>query len=153
MLPRRMEHRVKPLDSSDAEAVASLHRASYDAALPWLAGRYTPEQDRFFFETLVFAQCRVWGVLDAGSLQGFIACRDGWIDQLYVRPGAQGRGIGSALIAQAKAVYPALQLWTFQRNAGAQRFYERHGFVAVESSDGSRNEEREPDRRYFWRSV
>jgi hypothetical protein len=26
----------------------------------------------------------------------------------------------------------AVDLWTFQRNAGARRFYERNGFVAME---------------------
>ena len=33
-------------------------------------------------------------------------------------------------------------------NTDARRFYERHGFTAVASSDGSDNEEREPDVRY-----
>jgi hypothetical protein len=43
-----------------------------------------------------------------------------------------------------------LQLWTFQINRRAQQFYERHGFAAVEWTDGSANEEREPDVRYMW---
>jgi hypothetical protein len=30
-------------------------------------------------------------------------------------------------------------------NAGARRFYERHGFSAIEFTDGSANEERCPD--------
>jgi hypothetical protein len=33
-------------------------------------------------------------------------------------------------------------------NAGARRFYEREGFVAVDSTDGHGNEERAPDVRY-----
>ena len=41
-----------------------------------------------------------------------------------------------------------VDLWTFQRNAGARRFYERNGFVAMEFTDGASNEEREPDVRY-----
>ncbi len=44
-----------------------------------------------------------------------------------------------------------MQLWTFQRNARARRFYEARGFVPVEATDGSRNEEKEPDVRYLWR--
>ena len=43
-----------------------------------------------------------------------------------------------------------LQLWTFQVNEAARRFYERQGFVAAESTDGSGNEERSPDVRYTW---
>ena len=42
------------------------------------------------------------------------------------------------------------QLWTFQSNHGARRFYERHGFVAVQHTDGD-NEEGAPDVRYEWR--
>ena len=41
-----------------------------------------------------------------------------------------------------------VNLWTFQRNTGARRFYERNGFIAVELTDGASNEEREPDVRY-----
>jgi ribosomal protein S18 acetylase RimI-like enzyme len=46
-----------------------------------------------------------------------------------------------------------LALWTFQVNVAAQRFYERHGFIAVERTDGLRNEEREPDVRYVWQPL
>jgi len=35
-------------------------------------------------------------------------------------------------------------------NGPAQRLYERHGFVAVERTDGAGNEECEPDVRYVW---
>lgn len=45
------------------------------------------------------------------------------------------------------------QLWTFQRKARARRFYKARGFVAVEQTDGSRNEEKEPDVRYLWTRV
>ena len=36
-------------------------------------------------------------------------------------------------------------LFTFQRNERARAFYEAHGFRIVNLSDGSRNEEGEPD--------
>jgi ribosomal protein S18 acetylase RimI-like enzyme len=45
-----------------------------------------------------------------------------------------------------------LQLWAFQSNARARRFYERHGFEAVEFTDGNGNEERWPDVRYVVRA-
>lgn len=73
------------------------------------------------------------------------------LDQPYVRPGWTGRGAGSELILLAQSRRPErLSLWTFQSNLGAQRFYERHGFVPVERTDGSNNEERAPDVRYVW---
>jgi hypothetical protein len=38
----------------------------------------------------------------------------------------------------------------FAANAPARAFYEKHGFVAVEATDGSRNEAGAPDIRYRW---
>lgn len=80
-----------------------------------------------------------------------MSLRDGSVEQLYLEPGWTGRGIGSVLIGLAKERRPAgLELWTFQVNAGARRFYERHGFRVAEITDGSANEERQPDVRYVW---
>jgi hypothetical protein len=44
-------------------------------------------------------------------------------------------------------------VWTFASNLGAQRYYERHGFVAVERTDGRDNEERAPDIRYVYATA
>lgn len=86
-----------------------------------------------------------------GGLAAMMVLHDGEIDQLYVDPGYQGRGLGGRLVELAKRRSPSgLALWTFQVNRSAQRFYERHGFVAVERTDGSGNEEQEPDVRYVW---
>lgn len=137
------------LSRDGMDEAARVHRAAFDNRLPWLAGLHTPEEDRAYYRNQVFAQCEVWGAIGAG-LTGFIAFRRGWIDQFYVLPARQGQGIGEALLTIAKDASPELQLWTFQRNAPARCFYEKRGFAAVEESDGSRNEEREPDVLYRW---
>jgi GNAT superfamily N-acetyltransferase len=67
-----------------------------------------------------------------------------------VLPQLQGRGVGSELLEIAKRSFDRLQLWTFQRNAPARRFYEARGFALVEQTDGAGNEEKEPDARYLW---
>lgn len=72
-----------------------------------------------------------------------------WVEQLYVDPMCTGRGIGSRLLDVARRESPdGLRLWTFASNEGAQRFYERHGFVPIERTDGSGNEEGAPDILY-----
>jgi len=63
---------------------------------------------------------------------------------------AQGQGVGTSLLEIAQASHGLLQLWTFQRNAAARRFYEGRGFGLVRETDGSRNEEKEPDALYLW---
>jgi GNAT superfamily N-acetyltransferase len=135
---------------SDVAEAARVHRAAFDAALPWLAGLYTPEQDRWFYRERVFTSCELWGTFAGDDLTGVIAFREGWIEQLYVLPGAQGHGNGTALLNVAQRTFDQLQLWTFQRNAAARRFYERRGFVLVQETDGARNDEREPDALYRW---
>jgi SAM-dependent methyltransferase len=75
-------------------------------------------------------------------------------DQLYIRPGWWGQGIGSRLVELAKARSPGgLTLWTFQVNDRARRFYEHHEFVELFRTDGSRNEEQQPDVRFGWRPA
>lgn len=142
---------VRRLGPGEMPAAARVHRASFDAALPWLAGLHTPEEDAGFWRDNVGVRCRVWGVGPEGGLLAVMAVAPGWIEQLYVLPEAQGRGIGTALLGQAQAEEPELSLWTFQRNQGARAFYEARGFRLVRETDGAENEEREPDALYRWR--
>ena len=81
---------------------------------------------------------------------GMIAFRKDWIDQLYVLPEVQGQGIGSSLLQRAQTSFERLKLWTFQRNVPARRLYEARGFALVRQTDGSGNEEKEPDALYLW---
>lgn len=72
-----------------------------------------------------------------------------WIDHLYLHPEVVGLGIGSQFVEQAKQnLEPPIRLFTFQQNRGACRFFERHGFQAIEFSDGRNNEEKCPDVLY-----
>jgi GNAT superfamily N-acetyltransferase len=75
-----------------------------------------------------------------------------WLEHLYIDASATNRGVGTRMVEVAKRELTALQvqLWTFQSNTGARRFYERHAFVAVQTTDGD-NEEQAPDVRYVWR--
>ena len=132
------------------DAAAKVHRISFDQRLPWLKGLHTPAEDRAFYRARVFSSCEVWGAELEGRLLGIIAFRADWVDQLYVLPDAQRHGIGSDLLGIAQSAFPALHLWTFQRNAAARRFYEAQGFIALRETDGSGNEEREPDVLYRW---
>jgi len=144
---------LRRLDLADMDQAARVHRASFDHALPWLAGLHTPDEDRWFYRKTVFKTCVLWGAFDASVMTAMIALRDDWIDQLYVLPDAQGRGTGSALLEIAMGAADRLRFWTFQRNARARGFYEARGFKPIEHTDGTRNEENEPDVLYLWTRV
>jgi ribosomal protein S18 acetylase RimI-like enzyme len=101
----------------------------------------------------------VWLAEENGRPSGFLAIRrsrtHGWevLERLYVDPEAQNRGHGTELLEQAKRLRPAgLHLWVFQKNTGARRFYERHGFRVVTLRFGAAadNMENEPDALYAW---
>jgi GNAT superfamily N-acetyltransferase len=141
---------LRQLAIEDMDQAAAVHRKSFDQALPTLVGLHTPDEDRWFFRERMFETCQLWGCFDDNALVGFIAFREGWIDQLYILPSSQGQGVGSALLQVAKSSFSPLSLWAFQRNKSARRFYEKHGFILVEETDGTRNEEREPDAMYSW---
>jgi GNAT superfamily N-acetyltransferase len=141
---------LKRLELADMDAAARVLRTAFDHALPSLAGLHTADEDRWFFRERVFTTCEVWGAFDGAEMIGMLAFREGWIDQLYVLPEAQGRGVGTDLLQVAQTSLNRLQLWTFQRNRQARRFYEARRFALVQETDGSRNEEREPDALYLW---
>jgi putative acetyltransferase len=136
--------------ADDAAHIATLFTRVRAAKLPYLPKLHTPEEDLRFFAGHVMRSCAVW-VAESGRILGFIAFRTGWVDHLYVDLGDDRRGVGSALLAKAMAGQPSLQLWAFRKNTGAIDFYERRGFKIVRETDGSGNEEREPDALLAWR--
>ena len=136
----------------DVSAVTDLLWSARKAAVPSVppvVGNY--ERMHSWLSHRLTDTTACWVTEDAQGLNALLLLEPGWIDQLYVRPDVLGQGIGSGLVTKAKELMPeGLQLWTFQSNVRAHKFYERHGFIAVETTDGSGNEEQAPDVRYVW---
>lgn len=138
---------------ADAEAIADLYVRARRAAAN--AGTIPPsvhgdDEVREWMGQVVFPRLAVWiAERSDRTPAGMLVLDDPWIDQLYVDPLLTGRGIGTRLMQVAKQQLPdGLRLWVFASNVGAQRFYERHGFVPIRRTDGSRNEEQAPDIEY-----
>ena len=142
---------LRPARADDGAAVAEVWLRSFAAALPTVRLAHTADEVRRWVRDELVVRADTWVAETGGAVVGVLALSPGWIDTLYLDPDARGRGIGDAFVALAQERQPqGLQLWTFQVNGPAQRFYERHGFVEVERTDGSGNQEREPDVRYRW---
>jgi len=99
----------------------------------------------------------VWLAEEDGNLLGFIVIDHSTnldapvLEKIHVEPTEQNRGIGTLLLEKAKELRPqGFYLWVFQKNDGARRLYERHGFRLVKLTDGADNMEREPDALYRW---
>jgi ribosomal protein S18 acetylase RimI-like enzyme len=129
---------------ADALAVARIHvrawQAGYRGLLPsaYLDGlRAEDRAARYTFDRLDGPRTTV-AVID-GAIAGFATVSGDELSALHVDPEAWRRGIGSALIARARADLAAAgvieaHLWLLVGNTRAQQFYERDGWT----SDGTR---------------
>ena len=93
---------------------------------------YSEAECRLWYES----KCKEWdwGLIaeDGGTPIGFIAVAAVHLDQLFVDPDCQRRGIGSYLLKQALGRVPAVAtLNVFEQNTLARAFYEKHGFREV----------------------
>ncbi|MEO8290357.1 MAG: GNAT family N-acetyltransferase [Gaiellaceae bacterium] len=142
--------KIRPVEPGDTEAVADVFLAAA-AEMTYLPELYTEAETRTFIRDVLLPNNEVWVAEEGGRVIGFAGLGEDSVRHLWVQPEAQNRGVGTALLALAKERRPGgLQLWVFQRNVGARRFYERHGFTLAKRTDGRRNEEREPDALYEW---
>ncbi|QNE79203.1 GNAT family N-acetyltransferase [Streptomyces finlayi] len=143
---------LRRAEPGDGAAVAEVYLRSFDAALPTVRRAHDDDGVRAFFRDVVVVHHETWVADEAGTVVGMMVLEDGRMEQLYLDPARRGHGLGDRFVQLAKERSPqGLDLWTFQVNAPAHRFYERHGFLAAERTDGSDNEEREPDIRYVWK--
>jgi len=144
---------IRRFEAGDLEDVVDGWHATNRASYGYVAEiqRHTLEDDRRFFELQLAPACEVWVAVWTGGLVGMMALEGCWIRHFAVFDGFRGRGVGTRLLERARERSPqGLRLFTFQRNAGARRFYERHGFAPV-AFGVSPPPELEPDVEYAWR--
>ncbi|RYB95581.1 GNAT family N-acetyltransferase [Nocardioides oleivorans] len=147
-----MDLSLRPATAADLPAVAEVHLASRagageafppdvhsaDEARAWVAGWDLASYDVHVAEL-------------GGRVVGYTRATPTWLDDLYVLPDAQGSGVGTALLLRILAEHPhGVGLWVFESNVPAREFYARHGFLALERTDGSANDEKAPDIKLVW---
>jgi len=136
---------------ADGRRCAAAFMRARAFALPTVPFVHTPSEIRRWWGDEVIGHADVHVADVGGVVAGVLVLDDGWIAQLHLDPSWIGRGLGDRFVALAKERAPAgLDLWTFVVNEPARRFYARHGFVEIERTDGTGNEERAPDVRLRW---
>lgn len=136
--------------AADAAAVAAVFLDSFHATYAFPLA-HTDDEVRGWIRDRLIPDYETWVADDDGAVVALMALMPGHLEQLYVASDRLRDGIGRRLVDLAKERSPTgLSLWTFQVNDRARRFYERNGFLAVELTDGSGNQERQPDIRYEW---
>lgn len=144
---------IREYQADDFDAVTILWRISREKSLPefQLEKGHFFYEDRNYFQNFVLKNNKIWVVELENRPVGFMAMNRDFVDQLYIDPDFQRRGIGRSLLDFARVQSPDhLWLYTLQVNANACAFYEKNGFVA-EKFGVSPPPESEPDVEYHWR--
>jgi GNAT superfamily N-acetyltransferase len=145
---------IRAYRPGDFDGLTIVWRISREKSLPQF---FKNEQSHFFYEDQAYfrdhilKENQVWVLEMDQRPVAFMAMRADFIDQLYVHPDHQNRGIGKAFLEFARRLSPDhLWLYTLQANVKACAFYEKHGFVA-EKFGVTPPPENEPDVEYHWR--
>jgi ribosomal protein S18 acetylase RimI-like enzyme len=152
-LPHRL--RIAPATPDDAEAIATVHVRSWQAAYAdilaaeFLAQLSIAQRATRWRDILQKADSTTLVARREADVAGFISlgrCRDegapadqGEIWALYAAPQAWGQGVGRALLESAIDALRAtgmksVLLWVLGQNERGIRFYERCGFTPVAGS-------------------
>ncbi len=165
-----MALRVRSARPADAPAIAALHLASWRDAYRgvlddgFLDGPLAGLLSQRWAEAL--AAPRREGLVAiaalAGEVAGFIAIlRRGtvaYVDNLHVRPGLRGAGIGRLLLGfgasrMRERGCTAAELTVFAQNDGALRFYERLGAMTGPEQVGETFGQKVMERRCAWPDI
>jgi GNAT superfamily N-acetyltransferase len=144
---------IRDYRDEDFGAVTILWRVAREKSLP----EFQREKGHFFFEDQdyfrdhILKRNRIWVVEVDHRPVAFMAMEKDFIDQLYIHPDYQRRGIGKAFLNFAREQSAEhVWLYTLQNNVNARAFYEKNGFVA-EKFGISPPPELAPDVEYHWR--
>lgn len=146
---------IRPAEPEDALAVARVHVRSWQAAYRNLMpddylDQLRPEDraQKYDFANADPSRPQTLVALEGGIIQGFATIAPyrgpelkdwGEVCALYVDPQHWNGGIGSALVAAARARllehrFSSAALWVLEGNTRAERFYQRDGWTP----DGTR---------------
>ena len=145
-----MRFTLRRATASDTKSIANVLSASF-RLLTFLPILHTVEEDRRYIQNVILNECEVTVAEDESGIVSFLAHQREEVRLLHTRPDRIGMGAGTQLIDAEKASgIGALELWCFEANDRARRFYEARGFRAIRFTDGAHNEEQMPDIRYRW---
>jgi len=140
---------LRDVAPDDVEAVADVLKQATRRAYVFM----TWDHDDDSFGDFVAAMLPEWSsvrvAVAEGKVVGFACLQGDLLDQLFIAPEWQGKGIGSRLLDDTKKRRPqGFHLHTFEKNLGARHFYEARGLVAC--GHGYSEQEQEPDVMYRW---
>ena len=143
---------LRPATAVDLAAVAEVHLAArHGAGTAFPPPVHPDDEARAWVAGWDLSAYDVWVATVDDEVAGYARFTTTWLDDLYVRPEHQGRGVGGALFDLVASLRPdGFCLWVFESNTTARAFYRARGCLELERTDGSGNEEHAPDIRVAW---
>jgi putative acetyltransferase len=126
--------KLRPARAEDLEALAELHHAIWLDAHAAFVGLPPETRDVGWYRGVIAPTLERTMVAERDGVPvGYVTCLDELLDDIWVAPWAQGRGIGAFLLRAGEEAIAAngfaeARLECVAANAGARRFYERHGW-------------------------
>ncbi|MBC7283334.1 GNAT family N-acetyltransferase [Hoeflea sp.] len=140
----------------DLPACAAIINDYMDAATDWLPRVIDHDAIRDMYSPALLDKRTIFVAEDEDAIIGYLSMdhQAGFIHALYLRPHAQGKGLGKALLDAAKEARPqGFELTVFEPNADASRFYHREGLVEVPESRNDKTPEGVPTLLMRWQGA
>ncbi len=124
---------IRSYQPADCEAVLAVWARASAVAHPFLSRDFLAQERRAIGE-LYLPNAETWVWEEGGAVAGFISLVGSEVGGLFVDPAFQRRGIGRALIEQARALRGALDVDVFELNGQGRAFYAAMGFAFIARS-------------------
>ncbi len=126
---------IRPAAATDVDAIQAIAEAAYQGYVPRVGGRPAP-MDADYDDAV--GRGNVWVATDGGSVVGLLVLIPHsdhlLLENIAVTPTAQGRGIGSQLLAFAedsarRRGLDEIRLYTHETMIENLSYYTRHGYA------------------------
>lgn len=146
-----IDAQLRSARTQDMQACATIHNDWIDET-SWMPRLHSRAEVEGHYKTAVAQDRKTLVVVSGHLVLGFATLSaDQQLSALYVSRANRRRGVGRFLLDTVKREFgDRLQLWTFQANDAAQKFYGREGLFEINRTDGD-NEEGLPDLLLEWR--
>ncbi|MEQ8763689.1 MAG: GNAT family N-acetyltransferase [Planctomycetota bacterium] len=127
-----MSEKIRPYQSTDLEDLLETWESASAVGHPFLDRDFL-DQERKNIEELYLPNTETWVWEEAGQVVGFVSLMGTEVGALFVRVEHHGRGLGRALMDKARSLRDDLEVEVFEENRVGRAFYERYGFVPIET--------------------
>jgi putative acetyltransferase len=121
---------IRPYRPADRGALLDVWDAASRRAHPFLSESFL-EQERREIRDRHLPRVETWVWESEGRVVGFLSLIGHEVGALFVDPGCQRSGIGSALVDHARALRGTLEVEVFEENVVGRAFYAKYGFLPL----------------------